>query len=444
MPAEARTDVVIIGAGVAGLAAARRLREHGMECVVLEARTRIGGRVHSVSDPRSPVPIELGAEFIHGDAPELGDIAREAGLTAVDIVGERWASSHGRFTALHDFWKRIDRVLGKARPSRGPDRPLSALFDERPGGHRFARDRTLAREFVEGFHAAELERISERAIADGGNPGEDPVEQRMARFIDGYGAVVEWLASPVLDAVQCARVAERVEWAPGEVTVTAPSSGLRATYAARAVIVTIPVSLLHAEARGAGAIAFSPEVRTIREAAARVAMGQVRRIALLLDRPLLELLDERRQRQLAQLTFMHARGVDVPVWWTAHPLRTNVVIGWAGGPAAIALEARADDFEARAIASLAAALDLDVRRLARHLMASFAHDWGRDPFSRGAYSYPLVGGADAARQLSRPVQGTLFFAGEATDEEGRTATVHGAIATGYRAAEQTARALARR
>jgi monoamine oxidase len=446
MPAEARTDVVIIGAGVAGLAAARRLREHGVRCVVLEARTRIGGRVHSVRDPRSPVPIELGAEFVHGDAPELTDIAREAGLTAVDIVDERWRASHGRFTAIPDFWERIDRVLGKARPSREPDRALSALFDERPGGHRFARDRTLAREFVEGFHAAELDRISERAIADGGNPGEDQAGQRMGRFVDGYGAVVEWLADPVLDAVQCGRVVERVEWGQGEATVTASAAGFQETYSARAVIVTIPVSLLHAEARGAGAMEFTPDVRTIREAAARVAMGQVRRIALLLDRPLLDLLDERRQKQLAKLTFMHARGVEVPVWWTSYPLRTNVVVGWAGGPAAIALEEQehADDFESRAIASLAAVLDLDVRRVARHLVASFAHDWGRDPFSRGAYSYPLAGGAGASKQHSRPVRSTLFFAGEATDEQGRTATVHGAIATGYRAAEQTARALARR
>jgi monoamine oxidase len=436
--------VVIVGGGVAGLAAARRLREHGLHCVVLEARTRIGGRVFTITDARSPVPIELGAEFIHGEAPELADIAREAGLTAVDIIGERWAAAHGRFTALSNFWERLDRVLGKAKAQREPDRPLSALFDERPGGHRFARDRTLAREFVEGFHAAELDRISERAIAEGGNPGEDPDEQRIARFVDGYGAVVQWLVSPVQSDVQCGRVVEHVEWDEGHVSVAASAAGMAEEYAARAAVVTVPVSLLHADARGAGAIVFDPEVREIRDTAAHVAMGQVRRIALLLDRSLIELLDDRRRKQLARLTFIHARGVDVPVWWTSFPLRTNVVVGWAGGPAAIALERHAHDFERRAVASLASALDLDQRRLARHLVASFTHDWGHDPFARGAYSYSLVGGSDASKRLARPVRHTLFFAGEATDEDGRTATVHGAIASGYRAAEQTARALVRR
>ena len=444
MPAEARTDVVVIGAGVAGLAAARRLREHGVQSIVLEARTRIGGRVYSIRDPRSPIPIELGAEFIHGDAPELTDVAREAGLTAVDIHGERWAAAHGRFTALPDFWQRLDRVLSKAKDSRREDRPLSALFAERPGGRRFARDRTLAREFVEGFHAAELAKISECAVADGGNPGEDPVEQRMARFVDGYDAVVQWLADPVRGDVQCGRIVSEVTWEQGAVNVIAASAGLVEEYSARAAVVTVPVSLLHADASGPGTITFTPEVDEIRSAAASVAMGQVRRIALLLDRPLLELLDERRQRQLARLTFIHARGVEVPVWWTSFPLRMNVVVGWAGGPAAIALEQSAADLESRAVSSLASTLDLDRRRVARHIVASFAHDWGRDPFSRGAYSYPLVGGADAARQLARPVRRTLFFAGEASEAEGRTATVHGAIATGYRAAEQTARALAHR
>jgi len=429
---------------VAGLATARRLREHGVQCLVLEARTRLGGRVHTIRDARSPIPIELGAEFVHGEAPELADIARDAGLTAVDVVGERWAAAHGRLTALSDFWERIDRVLGRADATREPDRPLAALFAERPGGHRFARDRTLAREFVEGFHAAELGRISERAVAEGGNPGEDPSEQRMARLMDGYGAVVDWLAAPVRTGVQCGRIVERVAWEEGRVSVSATSAGLAETYAARAVVVTVPISLLHGNASGPGSITFSPEVPDVRDAAARVAMGQVRRIALLLDRPLLELLDERRRDQLARLTFIHARGVEVPVWWTSFPVRANLVVGWAGGPAAIALEPYAEALEGRAVASLADAMDLDVRRVARHVMASFAHDWGRDPFARGAYSYPLAGGSDAAKRLARPVRHTLFFAGEATDEEGRSATVHGAIASGYRAAAQVARALARR
>ncbi|HET7187706.1 MAG TPA: NAD(P)/FAD-dependent oxidoreductase [Gemmatimonadaceae bacterium] len=439
-----RADVVVIGAGVAGLAAARRLHEQGMRVILLEARDRIGGRVFTARDARTPLPIELGAEFLHGDAPEVRAIADEARLTSVDIVGERWRAAHGRFTCVDHFWERLDRILGQADASREPDRPLGALFAERPGGHRFAEDRTAAREFVEGFHAAELDRISERSVADGGNPGADEEEQRLARLIDGYDAVPAWLAGPIASRIRLGAIVSAIEWAPGRVAVYATAGGSTIIVRANAAIVTVPVSLLRGGVRGRGAITFAPEVAAIRAAAAQVEMGHVQRIGMLLDRPLVELFDERRKAQLASAAFVHARGSDIPVWWTSYPLRTGLVVGWAGGPAAIALGAAPRDLTARTVRSLADSFGLDRRTVERHVVATFHHDWSRDPFSRGAYSYVLVGGSDAAGTLSRPVRGTLFFAGEATDAEGRTGTVHGAIATGQRAAAQVARALAAR
>ena len=435
-----RTDVVVIGAGVAGLAAARQLDDAGVRVLVLEGRDRIGGRVYTHRDARSVLPIELGAEFLHGDAPQVRDIADAAGLIAVEISGSRWRAAHGRLTRDVDFWAGLDRVLGKADPKRAPDRPLSALLAERPGGHRFADARTLAREFVEGFHAAEVDRISERAIAEGGNPAAEPESQRIGRIITGYDAVPTWLASPVASRVHLGTIAHTIEWTPGRVSVhtRGASAGI---VQAQAAVVTLPVSLLHANARGRGAIRFTPEVDTIRDAAAGVAMGQVQRVGVLLDRPLVELLGERRQRQLEDATFLMGRGVDVPVWWTSFPVRSGLVIGWAGGPSAIALGRVPREIPSRAIVSLADTLGLDRRTLRRHVVATFHHDWCGDPFARGAYSYALVGGSDAAATLSRPVRRTLFFAGEATDAEGRTGTVHGAIATGRRAATQVARAL---
>lgn len=440
----ARADVVVIGAGVAGLAAARRLNEQGVRVIVLEARDRIGGRVFTTRDGRTPLPIELGAEFLHGGAPEVRAIADDARLTAVDIMGERWRAAHGRFTCMDHFWERLDRILGQADASRNPDRALAALFAERPGGHRFAEDRTMAREFVEGFHAAELDRISERSVADGGNPGADEEEQRLARLIDGYDAVPAWLAGPIASTVRLGVVASVIEWSPGRVVVQASAGGSTITVRASAAVVTVPVSLLRAGVRGRGAITFAPDVATIRDAAAKVEMGQVQRIGVLLDRPLVELLTERRKSQLTRVAFVHASGAEVPVWWTSYPLRTGLLVGWAGGPAAIALGAAPRQLKARALRSLADTFGFDRRTVERHVVATFHHDWSRDPFSRGAYSYVLVGGTDAAETLSRPVRGTLFFAGEATDPEGRTGTVHGAIATGQRAAAQVARALAGR
>lgn len=437
-------DVLIIGAGAAGLAAATRLTELGANVLVVEARDRIGGRVRTVRDRRSPVPIELGAEFLHGDAPELRAIARDALLRTVDIAGERWLASHGRFTPLDDYWTRLDRILSHAVPHRIPDRPLARMFDERPGGARFAQDRWLAREFVQGFHAAPLECLSERFVAEGGNPGDDPHDQRAARFVDGYHGVIEALAAPVQAKIRLRHVVQRVEWQRGAVRAHIARRRESPLWVqAKSALVTVPVSLLHPAARGRGAIAFAPDVGAVRESASLLAMGQVVRIMLLLDRPLRELVGERQRDKLLRAATIQAKGAAFPVWWTSYPLEGDLVVGWAGGPSAIALTDAGRDLPRIATRSLADTLGISATRMARHVVATFSHDWAADPFARGAYSYALVNGADAGRALARPVSSTLFFAGEATNVDGRSGTVHGAIASGRRAAAQVRRALSR-
>src|ERR1700754_3677580 len=92
-----KTDVVIIGAGAAGLAAARSLQDQGIDVVVLEARERIGGRVFTHRDSATPIPIELGPEFIHGSAPEIREILTEASLAGCDINGPHWVVQGSRF-----------------------------------------------------------------------------------------------------------------------------------------------------------------------------------------------------------------------------------------------------------------------------------------------------------------------------------------------------------
>jgi monoamine oxidase len=170
-------------------------------------------------------------------------------------------------------------------------------------------------------------------------------------------------------------------------------------------------------------------------------MGQATRIGVLLDRPLADIVPAHHRDAARKAAFYQTSDEAISVWWQSYPLETNLVVGWAGGPAAIALSGKMKRFSAIATNSFGRAFGLSRATVARHVVATFHHDWSNDPYSRGAYSYSLVGGGNSNEALSRPVRGTLFFAGEATDREGRTATVHGAIASGSRAAEQVLRSL---
>lgn len=125
----------------------------------------------------------------------------------------------------------------------------------------------------------------------------------------------------------------------------------------------------------------------------------------------------------------------MPTWWTCHPLHAPLLTGWTGGPAAEALAAGGiQEWLAHAFGSLARILGREESEIAGELAACQSHNWSADPFSRGAYSYVAVGGMDAQKHFGDPVEDTLFFAGEAANCDGHSGTVHGAIATGERAA----------
>jgi len=209
----------------------------------------------------------------------------------------------------------------------------------------------------------------------------------------------------------------------------------------------VPLGVLLAREGETGAIGFSPSLPILDDVRKRLAMGSVIRVVLLFRERwwTKRLRSVPRNASLDALSFLHADSGDVPVWWTLHPAHLAAIVGWCGGPSALRLVGRpADEIRDRAIASLAKNLGVSRRRVSSQLVESWTHDWQRDPYSRGAYSYALVGGAGAATDLARPVQQTLWLAGEAADAEGRNGTVHGALGSGRRAGRSAAAALTAR
>ena len=436
--------MVVVGAGVAGLAAASRLAEAGTSVVVLEARDRIGGRILTVRDDRLPLPVELGAEFVHGSAEEVVDIARRERLVICDVRGERWRANSGSLSPMDgdDFWTRLTGVMQRLDARRTPDRSLLDFLATKPGGRTHARDRRLALEFVEGFHAADPARLSERSIANGGIP-EEPEEQRQARVLNGYDRVPGALAAPLGDRIRLSRTVHHVAWEPGRVEVHHRASGNGTSDArvdARAVILSIPLAVFQ-QTNGGSAISFAPDVADARKAASQLAMGTVVRVAMAFSEPFWESRTVRRasgSRSLAELSFLHSADADIPVWWTTAPVRSRLLVGWSGGPKAARLRASVTangDIEDRAVRAVARQFGLPRSKIASLVERCWDLGWSGDAYPLGAYRYALVGGSRAAARLGRPIENTLFFAGEAADMEGRTGTVHGAIGTGYRAAK---------
>ncbi|HEV8217381.1 MAG TPA: FAD-dependent oxidoreductase, partial [Gemmatimonadaceae bacterium] len=306
-------------------------------------------------------------------------------------------------------------------------------------------ERSLASQWVRGFQAADPSIVSERAMAEGSSPGEEE-ERAIARCIDGYASVANLLAADVPD-IRLGAVVSRIVWERGHVTVAGTAEGESFEVTAIAAIVTGPVPLLsewgQTPSGADGPISFEPALPAAhRRALGGLAMGDIVRVSLVLDEPFWQSKSVGKNGSLRCLTFVHAGDDGMPVCWTTHPLESPVLVAWFGFPESVDLVNRSsNEIEAETIGAVARLFHTSRRTLERRLRACYVHNWSRDPLTRGAYSYARVGSSDAAKTLSRAIEGTIWLAGEAYDSEGRTGTVEGAIGSGQRAAHLVHRAL---
>ena len=431
-------DAIVIGAGAAGLAAARALCEAGAGVVILEARGRIGGRIFTLRRKGWPLPIELGAEFVHGRPPETFEIVEEAGLLMDRLPDAQALVTGRRLDARGDFFDRMARITARMK-RRGRDRSVAEFL---AGQKRLNSElRAYFQSYVEGYHAAPLDRASEHALSTAGEGPPEPGENDQFRIVSGYDRLAAWLLAACGKTVtlHLSRVVESVHWKRGRVSVaTRPARGGRTgRFEAGRAIVAVPLSALKAPSGSPGAIRFSPEIPEKTRALSRLETGDAVKVVFLFRERFWEeegLLSGREDR--FDLNFLHSREAAVPTWWTAAPAQVPMLTGWTGGRSAQKLLAETDDtIREIALRSLGQVLKVTPRRLKSLLEDWHMHNWKKDPFSRGAYSFTGVGGLPAHRALARPVAGTLFFAGEATDAD-QSGTVAGAIASGRRAARE--------
>ena len=397
-------DVAVVGAGAAGLGAARRLS--GLRrCVVLEARGRVGGRGHTV-DPLGGMPLDLGCGWLHSaDRNPFTRIAEVEGLT-IDRTPAAWGQAAPGFgmtqqerDAFGDAMQATFAAIDKA--AHAPhDVAVSQLLDPA------APWTPLLNAFSAFYNGAEFDQVSAKDYA----AFED--DACNWRVVEGYGRAISGLASG-LD-IRLGTAVTAIDRSGPNLILETSAGAVRA----RAAIVTIPTSLLVA-----GAIRFTPDLPDWLEAASGLPLGLADKVHLAFDEP--EALPKDAH------TFGHIDRTATGSYYL-RPFGRPLIEVYLGGAHARGLEAEGEGAVAAfAIEELVGIMGSHVRSQLHCVAAS---RWANDPWALGSYSHALPGHADCRARLALPVEGRLFFAGEATSPGGFS-TAHGAYQEGVRAAE---------
>lgn len=421
-------DVVIIGAGASGLAAAHELSRSDMRVAVLEARSRIGGRIYTHRPLSLSAPVELGAEFIHGKPEITWRMVDQFHLRSCDVPDTHWTGNKPS-VEQEEYWKRLDRILSRMRTG-GKDRSVDQFLKEDCPDGSSDESADLVCSFIQSFHAADPVKISEQGLAVTIQGSRRTKENKASRLTDGYDTLIRALHKSAKPNLFMETVVTEIEWEPGIVRITAREKGIPLVLEAHHAIVTLPLGVLKAAPGTAGYVRFNPPLRDKQAAGRFLEMGPVCKI-------ILEFSERFWEKSADRVTFFHSPKDAFPVFWTSLPAISPLVVAWTGGPPAIDTANHGlQDMIGAALSGFGKFFGVRREELSQLLVKVHYHDWQNDPFSLGAYSYVTVGGKGAQERLAQPVCDTLFFAGEATDYESQNGTVAGALATGIRAARQ--------
>jgi monoamine oxidase len=420
-------DVVVIGAGIAGLAAAEHLAANGKSVVIAEARDRVGGRILTDFTPRHPgLPVELGAEFLHGRHPLLLSVIKNAELSLSGIKGHPYRAQDGRLSPLDEYDGGFDEILSLPDLFQN-DIPFSAFIRHAPASDE---QRASVTSYVEGFNGAFADRIGTRALYYQ-QQAENRIEGDSSLRIDsGYQSLVRSYEDRLRRTARLllGAIVRRVEWRRGYVSTTAVANGQPIHLSSRAAIITVPLGVLLGRSSTAR-IVFSPEPALLRNLSL-LDPGWAMRLNLVFSEPVWD-------DAAPDASFIFSEQERFPVWWTRARGDGYILTGWNGGPkAAVLAKAPQDELLQTGLQTLSILIRCKINDLASKLESVHYHNWHTDPFSAGSYSYVTAGGFELSQTVGRPVEKTLWFAGEAMASEGYWGTVHGALASGRRAAAE--------
>lgn len=431
-------DVAIIGAGASGLACARALVDQNLKVVIIEGRSRIGGRVYTERDSTMGHAVELGAEFMHGLPPQTLTRINNLGLPFYDTNENHFMlkgkGANAKLTLVGNFWEKLEKAMKALRTEPSKDRSFKDFVESKKSLD--AETRRLLIAFVEGFHGADTELISEVGLGLSQQADEEDLNgAQNFRFIHGYDRLLTGFVSSVPEEkllMKLSTTVKTVYWNSKGVELECESATGEVLPPVRAkkCVITVPIGVLKSSDKKSS-IKFEPEVPGLKKSLDAIEMGHALRLVLRFRTRFWEKLTKE------PIGYLHAGPeFDFLTWWSFNPLRIPLLTAWQGGPRAEKLAYLAEeDRVSVALTTLSKITGVKMSDLQQELQAWHSHNWTTDPYSLGAYSYIRVGGVTGAKNFSRPFASNLFFAGEATDSTEARGTVNGAIDSGLKVAK---------
>jgi len=407
-------DVIVIGAGAAGLMATHDLLQAGYRVCLLESAMEPGGRIATVHDKSFQAPLETGAEFIHGKLPLTLDLLGKAGINYLAVEGDMIAVQNGQWQPHqeHDkHWNAFIRQLGKLKTDMSIEQVLQQNFS----AEKYASLREAVKHFSEGFDLADIRDASALAARLEWTKEED----KQFRIPGGYSQLTDHLCNT------CEQLGGSIYFNTSVTSIRYNRQGVTVfssedrTFSASKAIVTASAGILQS-----GAIKFDPmpDARFM-QAFQQLGFGQVIKVMLQFEEAFWT-------KQSTEIGFILSNEA-IPTWWTQLPVKNNLLTGWLGGPeAAVRSQQSNNELLALSIQSLASIFNISTDALQKSLLHHRIVCWRDHPYVNGGYSYIKLGSADAKKLLSHPVEDVLFFAGEAMYRGESQGTVEAALQSG--------------
>ncbi len=407
-------DVIIIGAGAAGLAAMDELIEGGYNVCVLEAGEVAGGRIATRVPNDFGYSIETGAEFLHGKSPVTKALLRKANIEFTEVQGKMIFVRNGVWIEQEEAGGGLDEKKDELKEDCTIRQFLDAYF---PVGE-YDEVRKGVINFAEGFSLADIDKASFFAFLKEWEEQESTQHRIKGGYEKLIRSLIEWSTFRG-GQIKYNEAVQRVEYKKGRVKVYTSHDS---EYEASKLIVTVSAGVLQSNK-----INFAPPLGKHAVAIQQLGFGSVIKLIFLFR----EAFWFDRDKDIGFLLSEET----IPTWWTQLPEQTPILTGWLGGPKATMMGSVPEDKICESgLGSLANIFGLDISFLRKHLISYRIMCWDNHSNVRGGYSYNTIDSAAAKAILQKPIDDIIYFAGEAVYSGDLGGTVEAALASGKMAA----------